>query len=168
MPTKKKVTKQSTTKKKTSKKPATKKVVKKKPVKKAVSKKKPVAKKKKTTKKKSMAAEAALAPVTMIAIDDVDQPEPETPEPPSVPPMEPMPQDEPKDDGHLESSSEGGSCTTCRHMPVSVNAVVGVLSILALALSIAVITSLLTIESQDYQIRAFNAGGAYLEEVARR
>ena len=125
--------------------------------------------------RKSMATAASAAPVTLIALDDVEDeslppagggiegggsPEPEAP---SVPPMEPMPQDDPKENTYLQSET----CTSCRHIPVGVNAVVGMLSIMALALSIAVITSLITIESQDYQIRAFNAGGAYLEEVAR-
>jgi len=141
MPTKKKVAKHSTATKKSS---SNKKTVKKSVVKKTISKKKKtVAKSKRKTTKKTMAIAASV----------------DTLKTPFVPPMKLMPQD--------SNCFKTVSCSSCRHLPVSANAVVGVLSILALALSIAVITLLIINESQDYQIRAFNTGNVSLEGVAR-
>lgn len=81
--------------------------------------------------------------------------EPDMPEAPTNVPVEPV------------QSQYVTSCTNCGHMPLSVNAIVGVLVAIVFTLSSLLVASSMLINSQAFQLRVFNAHGN-IGSVAQR
>jgi len=106
----------------------------------------PAKKKKKASS--TLKASAKKKPVQeKIVVTKVKEPEPPMP----VPPM-PGP----------ESSN---TCTTCGHMPMNANALVGVLVAVIAILSMVLIGSTIIIDSQSFVIQAATSGGTVADAV---
>lgn len=111
-----------------------------------------VVKKKPAAKKKTARSRAKVQPV----MAKLDMPEPE-PEP--APSPEPMPSP--------DAGSGALDCKDCGHLPLSANAVVGMLALVILVLSVVVLASVMTISSQAFQIDVFNQHGSILDLFVR-
>ena len=79
-------------------------------------------------------------------------PEP-TPEPDPMPEPMPGPQE-------MRQSYQPSSCVNCAHMPMGVNTVVSVLVALVFTLSSLVVASAMVIDSQSFQLKAYNGGAS--------
>lgn len=83
---------------------------------------------------------------------------PQTIQDPMPMPAEPMP----------GPSSDVADCGNCGHMPVTPNAVLGILVVVVFMLSTVVFASAMIISSQSFQINAFRANGGQFMNVAHR
>jgi hypothetical protein len=60
------------------------------------------------------------------------------------------------------------TCGSCSHIPFGVNTMMAIMAVVILLLSVTVLTSVMVISSQTFQIEAFNSHGSLIDAVVKR